>query len=110
MIKISMIDDVLLTEEEKNNDFVTLSLNRLKFPVIIRTIKPGDRFTPANFWGRKKLKKILNEKRLSPFEKERIIVLESQGKIHWISGVDKNYFNAHPENSEKALLVRRVLR
>jgi tRNA(Ile)-lysidine synthase len=83
---------------------------KIKYPLILRNLENGDRFTPVNFKGRKKIKKILSEKKFSPEQKKKTAVLESEGKIYWISGVAKNHFNALPLKGEKTLVIKRILR
>lgn len=95
-----------------NNDFEEIRLNpcKIKFPLTLRNLQNGDRFTPENFKGRKKIKKILSEKKLSPEQKKKIAVLEADGRIYWISGVARNHFNALPLKGEKTLVIKRILR
>ncbi|MDY0361404.1 MAG: tRNA lysidine(34) synthetase TilS [Desulforegulaceae bacterium] len=99
------------TNENLNElEEIRLNASKIKFPLILRSLENGDRFSPQNFKGRKKIKKILCEKRLSPDQKKKIAVLESEGKIYWISGVAINHFNAFPLKGEKTLVIKRILR
>jgi tRNA(Ile)-lysidine synthase len=108
--KIELYSEKSLTDNDNtDNDSIHLNPETLDFPLILRQIKPGDRFTPKNFHGRKKIKKILNEKKLSPDEKKEIIILESGEKIMWISGLIKNHFNALPEKGKKKIVIKRIL-
>jgi tRNA(Ile)-lysidine synthase len=93
-----------------NFDEIRLDPLKIKYPLILRNLENGDRFTPVNFKGRKKIKKILSEKKFSPEQKKKTAVLESEGKIYWISGVAKNHFNALPLKGEKTLVIKRILR
>ncbi|MGM0418327.1 MAG: tRNA lysidine(34) synthetase TilS [Thermodesulfobacteriota bacterium] len=108
--KIEIYTEKSLTDNDKtDNESIHLNPENLDFPLILRQIKPGDRFTPKNFHGRKKIKKILNEKKLSPDEKKEIVLLESGEKIMWISGLIKNHFNALPEKGKKTIVIKRIL-
>ncbi|MDY0131825.1 MAG: tRNA lysidine(34) synthetase TilS [Desulforegulaceae bacterium] len=105
----------IYTQKEDNTksleevEEIRLNPKEINFPLILRNLEKGDRFSPKNFKGRKKIKKILAEKKLSPDEKKKIAVLESREKIYWISGVAKNHFNALPLKGEKTLVIKRIL-
>jgi tRNA(Ile)-lysidine synthase len=64
-----------------------LSLNKLKFPVVIRNWKPGDIFYPLGMNKKKKLSDFFIDNKLSMPEKERVLVMESAGKICCIIGI-----------------------
>jgi len=64
-----------------------LSLNKLKFPVVIRNWKPGDIFYPLGMNRKKKLSDFFIDNKLSMPEKERALVMESAGKISCIIGI-----------------------
>lgn len=98
------------TEKDFLPEEIRLNPSDIKLPLILRNLENGDRFSPENFRGRKKIKKILTEKKLSPDEKKKLAVVESDGKIYWISGVAKNHFNAFPLKGEKTLVIKRILR
>lgn len=70
---------------------IKLKLEKVSFPIIIRNRQPGDRiFWPAV--GHKKLKKFFWEKGLTAEERDRIPIIEIDGRIVAIPG-----YYIHPE-------------
>ncbi len=68
--------------------------DKLKFPLILRRWKEGDRFQPFGMGGKsKKVQDFFSDQKLSRFDKEQVWILESQGEICWIVGrrTDERY-------------------
>lgn len=63
-----------------------LDENKITYPVKIRHWKKGDYFIPFGMKGRKKLSDYFTDRKLSLMDKEKIMVLETGGKIAWIIG------------------------
>jgi tRNA(Ile)-lysidine synthase len=64
-------------------DFGTLT-----FPLCLRHWQPGDVFQPLGMNGKhQKLQDFFSNQKLSRFDKERVWILESNGKICWIAGL-----------------------
>lgn len=70
-----------------------LNFDKLKFPLVLRSWKPGDKFTPLGMKGSKKVSDFLTDKKLSIPEKNKILVLETEGEICWVAGmrIDDRY-------------------
>jgi tRNA(Ile)-lysidine synthase len=64
-----------------------ISLNKLKFPVMVRNWKPGDVFFPLGMNKKKKLSDFFIDNKFSIPEKEAALVMESEGKIACILGI-----------------------
>lgn len=61
--------------------------------VILRSIKPGDKYKPSHMNGKTKtLKKLLSDLKVDRFTKESILVLEINGEIKKIIGVKDSKF------------------
>ncbi len=58
----------------------------IKFPLIVRTWKPGDVFVPLGMKGKKKLSDFFGEQKLAAEEKKSIPIIESDGAIVWVAG------------------------
>ena len=58
----------------------------LRLPLVLRNWRPGDRFRPAGHRQAHKLKRFLNEKHVSRWEREGWPVLTSAGVLAWVRG------------------------
>lgn len=64
-----------------------LDADCLRFPILVRNRRPGDRYQPLGAPGRKKLKEILRGRRISPTERDTLPVFLSGGQIIWVVGL-----------------------
>lgn len=88
--KIRTENDLDLSDQQ----VAYFDFSRISFPLILRRWKAGDFFQPTGMKGKeKKVKKFLTDLKLNRFEKEKVWVLESDGKICWVIGfrVDERF-------------------
>jgi tRNA(Ile)-lysidine synthase len=71
---------------ETSRDGPVLDRDRLRFPVVLRNWRPGDRLHPQGHRSAHKLKRLLNEKRISRWERDGWPVLTSGGVLAWARG------------------------
>jgi tRNA(Ile)-lysidine synthase len=71
---------------ETSRDGVVLDRDRLRFPIVLRNWRPGDRLRPQGHRSTHKLKRLLNEKRVSRWERDGWPVLASGGVLVWARG------------------------
>ncbi len=64
-----------------------LDADKLSFPLLIRTRRPGDLYRPLGAPGRKKLKEILRAKGIPRERRDCLPVLVSRGEIAWVPGL-----------------------
>ncbi|MVB12853.1 tRNA(Ile)-lysidine synthase [Caprobacter fermentans] len=92
--------------DEKINNL--LFNNRINYDTILNTNSfirnrlPGDRFCPAGRGVTKTLKKLLNERKIPPFRRGRLAVLERGGEILWIEGIGPSQSAAVTDRTERA--------
>ncbi len=55
--------------------------------LILRNWQPGDWFVPLGMKGRKKISDFLIDLKIPIYEKRKVLVLESEGKIVWVCGL-----------------------
>jgi len=60
---------------------------RLRLPLHLRPIEPGDRFRPLGMPDEVKVKRFLHDRQLANYLRSNLTVLESGGRIVWICGL-----------------------
>ncbi len=68
----------------KENE-VVMNADNLVFPLIWRSVRPGDSMQPLGMSGRKKISDILIEKKVETYAKQKARVLLSNDEIVWCS-------------------------
>ena len=63
-----------------------LDRHALRLPLVLRSWRPGDQLRPSGHRKAHKLKRLLNEKRISRWEREGWPVLTSAGVLAWARG------------------------
>lgn len=69
---------------------ISLNLDRIEFPLTLRTWKDGDYFYPEGMKGKKKLKDYFRDSKFSIPEKEQQWILTDKNHILWIIGKRKD--------------------
>jgi tRNA(Ile)-lysidine synthase len=92
-ITASIIDKTDKLKINKSGNFAYLDYEKIKFPLIVRNWKDGDRFRPFGMKNFRKLSDFFKDEKLSKFDKESVKIVESDGKIVWIAGlrIDDRY-------------------
>ncbi|GAC1661586.1 MAG: hypothetical protein NVS9B4_14010 [Candidatus Acidiferrum sp.] len=95
---------------ETSNRGAVLDRDRLSFPLVLRNWLPGDRFHPVGHRNARKLKRLLNEKRISRWERDGWPVLTSSGVLVWSRGFPVAAgFAAHERTRVGMVIVERKL-
>jgi tRNA(Ile)-lysidine synthase len=84
----------------------------VKFPIDVRSFKPGDRFSPLGMQSSKKLQDYFTDIKLPKFLRSRVPIFISDGEIMWAGGIRiDDRFKVTDKNSEvlKLKLVRPML-
>ena len=69
-----------------NNTTECFDAGKIKFPLTIRKWKSGDNFCPLGMKQKKKLSNYFIDSKFSLFDKEKCLILESDGEIAWLIG------------------------
>lgn len=70
-----------------DNRRVLLDASKIRFPLLVRTRREGDRYRPLGAPGRKKLKEAMRAKGIEASERARHPVFLSGGEIVWVPGL-----------------------
>ena len=66
--------------------FAFLDYDKIKFPLIARNWKEGDRFSPLGMKGQKKISDFMIDAKIPVNLKEQVVVFESDSEIAWVAG------------------------
>ena len=72
---------------KKQNHLEFIDAENLTFPLKLRPWNPGDRFKPLGMKGFKKISDLLIDQKVSKLKKNDIMVLESEGRIVLVPGL-----------------------
>jgi len=67
-------------------DVAFFDRDKVEFPLTIRSIRKGDRFSPLGMTGSQKLKKFFTNRKIPPPLRAGCPLLISRGKIIWVAG------------------------
>jgi len=73
---------------KEDSDVIYLDSAKLNFPLKVRNLLSGDYFYPFGMNGKKKVSKYLKDKKISIYDKDKVLILEtSKNKIIWVVGM-----------------------
>jgi tRNA(Ile)-lysidine synthase len=90
---------------ETIKDGEALDRDRLRLPVVLRNRRPGDRVHPLGYRSAQKLKRLLNEKHVSRWERNGWPVLTSGGVLAWARGFHVAAEFAADERTRAAVVI-----
>lgn len=108
---------ICLSEKEVDADFaiskekncVCLDASKVKFPLVIRKIKQGDRFVPFGMKGSKLISDYLTDRKKNYFEKDKQLVLvDAEERVLWLVGERPDGRFCISEGTIKSLIVRYI--
>jgi tRNA(Ile)-lysidine synthetase-like protein len=82
-----------------------LDRNRLLSPLVLRNWRPGDALHPLGRQRAHKLKRLLNEKRVSRWERDGWPVLTSGGMVAWARGFPVAAEFAADERTQAGIVI-----
>ena len=94
-IRVSASSEVTVSREPL---VASLDAGLVSFPLIVRPVRPGDRFTPYGMKGSRLLSDFLTDRKLSVFDKRRqLVVTDANGDIVWVVGqrTDQRFSISH---------------
>lgn len=90
----------------KVSEFATLDVDKVKFPLLLRNIKSGDRFVPFGMKGSKLVSDFLTDKHYSLNDKQKKLVVEdAEGRIIWLVGDRTDNRFRIDADTKKALII-----
>ena len=94
----------------KSPEVATLDINKVKFPLTLRPIRQGDRFTPFGMKGTKLVSDYLTDIKCSVIDRQRQMVVEdATGMIIWLVGRRTNDKCRIESSSNAALIITKTV-
>ena len=110
---IDGVDKELVLEETsvtadlaKTGGELRVDLEKISFPLLLRSLQPGERFHPYGGPGRKKISRYFNDLKIPPKERPGWPILLSEGKVVAVLGLQLDHNFRISTNTSKALLIR----
>ena len=104
VIRLRVIDWVAKRGETRESGAV-LDRDRVRLPLVLRNWRFGDKLQPTGHQKAHKLKRLLNEKRVSRWEREGWPVLTSGGVLVWARGFPVAAGFAVNEETQTGILI-----
>ena len=105
--KTDISDDFRIS---KSPEVATLDINKVKFPLTLRPIRQGDRFTPFGMKGTKLVSDYLTDIKCSVIDRQRQMVIEdATGMILWLVGRRTNDKCRIDSSSNAALIITKTV-
>ena len=93
-----------------DSDTVIVDTAKLKYPLLLRKWRTGDRFRPFGMKGARKVSDFFKDNRLSLFEKnEKWLLCNADGKIIWIVGMRMDDSFAVTESTKEITIIKNNL-
>lgn len=80
----------------------------LKFPLVLRQWQPGDRLQPQGMRGSKKLSDLFNTHQMSPYQKQKQLLLCDAEHILWVVGLRRSIFAPVTAQTKRLLAIKLV--
>jgi tRNA(Ile)-lysidine synthase len=90
---------------ETSSEWAVLDRNRLRLPLVLRNWRPGDRLQPVGHRSAHKLKRLLNEKHVSRWDRDGWPVLTSGTDVVWARGFPVAAEYAANERTQAGVLI-----
>jgi tRNA(Ile)-lysidine synthase len=86
-----------------------IDMDKIEFPLTIRNILPGDRFSPLGMKGTQKVKKFFINRKITKSERAACPILLSNDKIIWVGGFQIDNMVKVTSSTKKILKVELFL-
>ncbi len=95
-------------EDHGQINTAVMDYGSLQFPLRMRNFRPGDRFYPLGAEGTQKLKEFFIDHKIPKFERPKVPLLVSGGRIVWVVGYRIDERVKVTEKSKRILVVKVV--
>lgn len=101
------ISEIRVPSDRKTDShkIALFDLEKLSFPLKLRPWREGDKFQPLGMQGSQKVSDLLVQEKVPRFEKSKVMVLESGGKIAWVVGFRPDHRFRITDSTSKVLKI-----
>lgn len=93
----------------REQDVATLDVDKVQFPLTVRTVQQADRFVPFGMKGSKLVSDYLTDRKLSLMDKRRqLVVTDACGQIVWIVGHRTDNRCRIDDSTRRTLVISRL--
>lgn len=87
---------------------VGFDYDKIKLPISVRTRRAGDRIRPFGLEGTKKIKKLFNDLKVPPYQRDRVplVVSDEDDEIYWVVGYRRGAAAPVTEDTRYVLLLQ----
>ena len=82
-----VVESINMVTLPANSGTACFDLEKIPFPWLVRTFRPGDRIAPLGMSGRKKVKDIFIDRKIPVSERKRTPLLFCGDDLVWVAGV-----------------------
>lgn len=85
----------------------TLDVDKVRFPLCLRNVKPGERFMPFGMKGTKLISDYLTDRKRNVFQKEaQLVIADAEDNVLWLVGERPDGRYCIGRNTINALVIR----
>lgn len=106
IVQSAVIDRDGSTEISRNLDCITIDINKINPPLVVRNWLPGDRIQPLGMSGSKKLQDVFSDKKIPMSNRKHIPVVADQSGVIWVAGIIMADFVKVTNSTKKYLQIR----
>ncbi len=104
-VKMQQVDDSFTID--RSSLCATLDADKVRFPLCLRNVKPGERFMPFGMKGTKLVSDYLTDRKRNIFQKEaQLVISDADDNILWLVGERPDGKYCIGKNTINALVIR----
>ena len=104
-VKMQQVDDSFTID--RSSFCATLDADKVRFPLCLRNVKPGERFMPFGMKGTKLVSDYLTDRKRNIFQKEaQLVISDADDNILWLVGERPDGRYCIGKNTINALVIR----
>jgi len=97
--------DKVILKKQKRSLKAQFDFDKIDEPLVIRSIRPGDRFSPLGLKGSKKVSDLLTDNKIDTVLKDEVPVLVDKNSVFWVVGFEIDNRVKIDSNTKKVLEI-----